>query len=290
MVARYGFAPRRGFFSRMMVMCPRALLVGMGVLALLALSGCDDDDDDDCLTCPDEAPAAPRGLYSITGDGQVTLSWYANTEPDLDGYAVYRSESYDGTYHLIATIAPCEDDCLTEEVEVAAPNGETWFYAVAAFDRHDHESELSYENVSDTPRPEGTATIVNSEVSIDGAGFDLSVPAIVAADDPHADFYYFHDAAGGLIVAGSLAFVHDDTEIQDMGYTSNFDEIGYAPASGWSPLQSVEAIVGHSYVLLTRDDHYAKIRITEMTAAGLTFTWAYQRQVMNQELSHPLKP
>jgi hypothetical protein len=288
MVARYGSDPRGGLFSRMMVMCPRALLVGMGVLALLALSGCDDDDDG-CLTCPDEEPAAPRGLYSITGDGHVTLVWYANTEPDLDGYAIYRNDTFEGQYDLIAEITPC-GDCLQEEVDVPAPNGVTYYYAVAAIDHGGHPSLFSYEEVSDTPRPEGTATIGNSEVNIDGAGFDLSEPGIVAADDPQADFYYFHDAVGGLIVAGSLAFVQDNTEIQDMGYTSSLDEIGYAPASGWSPLQSVEAIAGHTYVLLTRDRHYAKILVTAFGSGGLTFDWAYQTQLESRELSHPLKP
>ncbi len=37
------------------------------------------------------APAVPVGLAAAAGPGSVTLSWAANTEPDLAGYNVYRS-------------------------------------------------------------------------------------------------------------------------------------------------------------------------------------------------------
>jgi chitodextrinase len=39
------------------------------------------------------APAAPTGVAAVRGDGQVTVTWAANTEPDLAGYQVLR----DGT-------------------------------------------------------------------------------------------------------------------------------------------------------------------------------------------------
>jgi hypothetical protein len=36
-------------------------------------------------------PAAPRGLKADVGDTTVNLNWLANTEPDLNGYNVYRN-------------------------------------------------------------------------------------------------------------------------------------------------------------------------------------------------------
>ncbi|MBP6875101.1 MAG: hypothetical protein KBD56_03425 [Candidatus Eisenbacteria bacterium] len=259
----------------------------LGLLLVVPLWGCDDDD---CPACPHSNDlAAPRGLYSITGNEFVTLVWYANTEADLDGYAIYRSEAYDGEYDLIDTIDPC-NDCYMEEVEVEAPNGVTFFYAVAAIDRRGNESELSIEEVDDTPRPQGDAVIGNADDNVDNAGFDLSQADVVDADNPSADFYYFFDQDGGLIIAGSAAPGADPTEIQDMGFTSNFDEIDMAPPDGWSPLQAVEAIEGHCYVILTRNNHYAKIRVTHVGSSTLAFDWAYQTGLGNRELRHPVVP
>ena len=60
------------------------LLVAAGLVA-----GCDDQAD---LT----PPAAPRGVYSVTGDGKVTLHWLANTETDVAVYRVYESPCSNG--------------------------------------------------------------------------------------------------------------------------------------------------------------------------------------------------
>ena len=55
-----------------------------------------------CNMLDEHAPAAPRGLYSVTGDGRVTLHWLENTERDLDGYVVYYSlEGATGPYHKL---------------------------------------------------------------------------------------------------------------------------------------------------------------------------------------------
>ncbi|MFH1142978.1 MAG: HmuY family protein, partial [Candidatus Eisenbacteria bacterium] len=59
---------------------------------------------------------------------------------------------------------------------------------------------------------------------------------------------------------------------------------------GYAPSQVVEAIEGHTYVLLTRDGHYAKIRIIDLDAEDLTFQWAYQQQPGNVELKRPMVP
>jgi hypothetical protein len=60
-------------------------------------------------------------------------------------------------------------------------------------------------------------------------------------------------------------FVPDfQTDIQDAGYASSLDAVDFAPNAGWSPTGSVELIVGHCYVVWTRDDHYAKFRVTEI--------------------------
>ncbi|MCK7520207.1 MAG: hypothetical protein MZV64_22200 [Ignavibacteriales bacterium] len=54
--------------------------------------------------------------------------------------------------------------------------------------------------------------------------------------------------------------VWDDTDIQDMGPTNDIYDIPFAPTSGWSTTKDAIAIVGHTYVIWTWDNHFAKIQ------------------------------
>jgi len=275
--------------SRRSAVAAGSLLLG---LWLVGLAGCADQDD--CVCCPAdrEAPAAPRGLYSITGNGAVTLVWLANTESDLASYRVYTSDYYAGVYHFLARVPACGDCYRVEYVDLGAVNGETYFYAVAALDHAGNESALSVEYVWDTPRPDGRAVVANAlrQGGYDWAAFDFQGRRAVAADDPRADFFFTFDSfAGGFLIAGRDRQPADPTAIQDMGYTADFDEIDYAPArtDGWSPTGTAEPILGHTYVLLTRENHYAKIRITGLNADEMAFEWAFQLVPFNRQLKRP---
>jgi hypothetical protein len=277
----------------------RRLALGLALAGvILAAGGCNDDDD--CVCCPEdhEPPAAPRGLYSITGDDQVTLVWLASTESDLAGYRIYWSDRYDGTYSLIAEVSRCADCYAEEFVDSEAVNGATYFYAVSAFDGAGNEGDLSAEYVWDTPRPDGHAVVANAqrEGGPDFAAFDFETRTVVAIDHPAADFFYTFDPfVGGFLVAGStFAGPQEETAIQDMGYTLDFDEIDVAPYDdqvanpGWSPTGTAEPIVGHTYVLLTPANHYAKIRVTALTPEQMSFDWACQFDEGNIQLAHPV--
>jgi hypothetical protein len=268
-------------------------------LGLVALGPSSCKNEDGCVGpgADHEAPAAPRGLYSVTGDNRVALAWLANTEADLAGYRVYWSEEFDNPerpYHLITTIPVCDTCYWMDFEDIDAVNGETYFYAVSAYDHAGNESDLSAEYVWDTPRPDGHASIGNAlrPDQYDRAGFDLHTRQAVPANDPAADLIYTYDESnGGFLVAGSDYYGTDETtQIQDMGYTGNFDEISVAPENvGWSPSGTAEPIAGHTYVLLTRDNHYAKIRITSTPGAlGAEFDWAFQTESGNVQLHYPV--
>ena len=70
--------------------------------------------------------------------------------------------------------------------------------------------------------------------------------------------------------------VWNDTDIQDMGPTQDIYDIPFAPATGWSNNKIVYAQVGHTYVIRTWDDHYAKVRISSRSYNRIVFDWAYQ--------------
>jgi chitodextrinase len=76
-------------------------------------------------------PAAPTGLAATRGDGQVTLSWTANAEPDLASYRVLR----DGVE--IATVSG------TGYTDAGLTNDTAYTYTLAAVDRNGNRSPES---------------------------------------------------------------------------------------------------------------------------------------------------
>ncbi|EQB63657.1 MAG: hypothetical protein RBG1_1C00001G1236 [candidate division Zixibacteria bacterium RBG-1] len=226
-----------------------------------------------------DPPAAPRGVYSVTGDGQVTLYWYPNAEKDLDGYDVYRGDSCAGFYYLIGTTTS------SSFVDLDVINGETYYYAVLAFDVHGNESDLSYDCIFDTPRPEGTVTLYDFNQYPNDAGFDFSQEARVAWNSVNADIYLEYFVPDGIFYINTAVGV----DIQDFGYVDNFDNVDFAPNQGWSVLGYVEVILGHAYIIWTADNHYAKIRVENIGASSVGLAWAYQTDPGNGELK-PLPP
>lgn len=223
---------------------------------------------------PDEtAPGPPRGITSISLDNAVQLNWLANTEPDIAGYRVWVSNAYDGVYSEIADVAG------TEFVDNGALNGATYYYAVSAYDIVGNESDLSMDVVYDTPRPEGyNVRVYDITVFPNLSGYDFGTYSVGPYDDQFTDFYV--EFFTGL----PYLRVWSDTDIQDMGYTRDLDEISVAPASGWSASRTCEAILGHTYVIWTNDDHYAKVRVVAVGADYVLFDWAYQTAPANPEL------
>ena len=83
--------------------------------------------------------------------------------------------------------------------------------------------------------------------------------------------------------------VWDDSDIQDMGYTTSLDEIQVAPESGWSPTKDVRLISGHTYVVWTWDDHFAKFRVSSISPQRVVFDWAYQLRGGNPFLKRGMR-
>ncbi|MEW5796588.1 MAG: hypothetical protein AB1772_09525 [Candidatus Zixiibacteriota bacterium] len=260
-------------------------------LAALGLAGCDEDDN--IVTPVDRVPATPQGVYSITGNSSVLVIWNGIYEKDVDYYRVYRSLQATTGYVAIANVDavpnPNLDLLIYEYRDFGATNGVTYWYAVTAVDNAGQESPLSAENVFDTPRPEDIGTMQPNDLAPNLAGFNLATHANVAWDSEVADVYV--DRADGIVYLNAGVFTPNQTDIQDLGYTAEFDDVGWAPEFGWSELGYYEAIVGHTYIIWTSDNHYAKIRITSITPSGTVgFQWAWQSVEGNLELAPPVRP
>ncbi len=255
------------------------------VLLGLVMAGCGDDE----TTRPRVPPAAPRGLFSITGDGGVTLVWLANTESDIVGYRIYEAPCASGEscpYTRIGTVSAPAGEEYVQYVVTGMPNGETAFFAVAAVDRDGLESDLSWNDVFDTPRPAGTGLVLYNYLGPSGdVGYDFSAFGRTDSPDPPTDIFYGYrvDSTGYVY---QQIFVPDyDTNIQDAGYATSLDAVDFASTSGWSPSGTAEAVVGHNYVVWTRDNHFAKFRVTAVSPTAVTLDWAYQIDPGNQELA-----
>ncbi len=246
------------------------------LLTTFFITACDEFDD---YYYDDRPPDAPRNIYTITGDNRIDIFWDENYEDDIAGYNVYYSFSYDGRYTLIGSTYE------TYYIDNGAENGVTYYYAVAAYDYNGNESELSYDVIYDTPRPEGfNQAVFDYNVSPNNSGYDFGNYQVVPYNSLDADFFF--ENYNGIFYLN----VWEDSDIQDMGQTTDIYDISYAPLTGWVPLQPnenikyTEAKVGNTYVVWTWNNHFAKIRIKNITNERMVFDWAYQTAEGNREL------
>lgn len=272
MLSRHSAGPR----ARHRALSGRAFLTLVGIAVGAAGTGCDLDDLDHDVVVPRDTtpPAVPTSVRSITGDGQVELVWNPNGDADLAGYRIYWSPAAAGPYEFMAETG------VPRYTDRDVANGETYFYAVTAFDLIGNESELSAEFVHDTPRPAGQDLVLwratGSSWELSGYDFSAMVRRPFTAVD--TDMYFTFDAGRPAMVAPDPA-----TDLQDAGY-AELDDLDWAPPGGWTGEDRVTLIAGHSYYVWTRDDHYAKFRVTDLDAERVVVDWAYQIDKSNPEL------
>lgn len=235
------------------------------ILTTLILSSCDVNDTDYYDYTP---PSPPTGIQVLNGDNRVDIFWNRNRESDVAGYNVYYNYTYEGKYTLIGSTSG------TQFADIEAVNGNKYYYAVAAYDFNGNESELSYDVIYSTPRPEGfNQPIYDAQRFPDYAGYSFQNYSVVSFNDNAADFYF--DIYEGVPYL-NLWEVPAPTYIQDMGLTNDIYDIPYAPPSGWVFQDYIRAYVGHTYVIRTIENQFAKIRIKQINSDGIEFDWAFQ--------------
>lgn len=86
------------------------------------------------------APVAPTGLTATASTNSIRLEWLANTESDLSGYTILRSETPGSGYNTIA-----RNVTTTAFVDNTCVPGTTYYYAIKAKDISQNHSEKSLE-------------------------------------------------------------------------------------------------------------------------------------------------
>lgn len=129
----------------------------------------------------DFPPAAPVNVQVIAGNAVVDLTWNANSEADLAGYRVNRSNSTDGPYTDISGLIS-----NTNFSDNTVVNGSTYFYVINA---EDNVAQLSDDSIEVTATPDipnilPVATFIAScsdlNCSFDATGSSDSDGAIVS--------------------------------------------------------------------------------------------------------------
>jgi hypothetical protein len=256
------------------------IVVAVAALTLPLVAGCSSDNP---VVAADNPPFPPDGVFSVTGDHLITIYWNQNQEPDLAGYRVYRGNvDLSGPYYPLADVSKG----TTSYDDSSVQNGETWFYAVAAFDKAGHESDLSREDVFDTPRPEGF-NLVLVELGQDQlhAGYDFSSLSNLPQDATAGTTDIYFENQGGVKY---IVSADPGVDIQDYGLI-DLIAVDWAPVNdGWAPSKKAEAIVGHSYIVRVLDGqgdfNVAKFIVKNVTNTTITMDWAYQAVANNPEL------
>lgn len=251
----------------------------MTIIIAILIAGCNNHG-----TAPiDNPPSAPSGLYSISGDGEVTLYWALNPEPDLKEFALYTSDEEFGVYSLVG---------ITAETYYTFYflNGVTQYMAVAAIDFAGNESDLSYETIWDTPRPEGYDLTVhalfydslntNSErCAVDFSDYDNYM--VQSLDNLSNDIYI--DNFEGVLFLNAFDI---DTDIALFGPTNKLSDVDYvfSETTEWAKEGYIQLFEDYSYIIWTYDNHFVTIRIEEVYNDRVVFDWAYQTEAGNPQL------
>ncbi len=266
----------------------------MLLIPLLFLSGCEDDD----IVNYGAIPAVPSGVLSVTHDGYIEIRWNENRDDGLtEGYGVYYYTGDVGgyeEYELMETIGANSSNYEGVYIDHDVDNGFSYKYAVNAYNAYG-ESELSYEDVHDTPRPEGTATVYDNVTRPREAGFDFSRFRPVDWENPRADVFFDYDPGWDVFYVNAAGEDYELVYLADYGHVNEITDIDSAyywdDNRGWSDVGWLPLVEGHGYLVWTADYHYAAFRVNSARSetGRIGITWSYQLQEDNPELK-PVVP
>ena len=161
------------------------------LLCFLNLFGCDRERSnpvDPLSTVSSGKPEVPQGLRAQAAVSKILLSWQAVQDPDLAGYAIYRSTESNGNYAFLGGDGDTKLEITTGKLNFTDSlntAGKSYFYRVAAVDTSGLRSDHS-EFVGATVMEDRLSPGVPSNISVVA---DAQIPGrlVVRWRQPTAD-------------------------------------------------------------------------------------------------------
>lgn len=242
--------------------------------AVIGFTGCKHHINDYNDNYDNTPPLAPTNVSVLALDNEVEIYWDRSSENDVAGYNVYFAYEYNGRYTLLGST---KNTSYVDGGSNGPENGVKYYYAVAAYDYDGNLSDLSGTYAFAIPRPDGyNVPLFEYTMNPSKGAFDFSDYAILDYSNENGDMFVEYYQGKWYLD------VWQDSDIRDMGLTTDITYVTTAPVSGYVPLNNgdnikyTEAIAGHTYVIRTWDNHFAKVRIGQIASDRIIFDWAYQ--------------
>ena len=191
-------------------------------------------------------PAPPTGLAgTIDSTGMVRLAWKSNSEKDIDGYRVYRSNRPDFEFLLVGP-AVITGNSLTDSVDLHTLNREI-YYRIRAIDLRQNQSDFS--EILELKRPDvipPVAPVIQS-VEVQKNGLSITWLNSSSADVVRHHIYRKKDGESDFKLIASLdkptgkQSVYHDKNIQ-AGETCIY-QVPSSPVQQQAPGEITEQIV-----------------------------------------------
>jgi fibronectin type 3 domain-containing protein len=162
------------------------------------------------------APPAPEGLVAQSGeDGEVDITWTANTEPSLDHYELYRQNN-DGSWPSTPTGA----SSTPAFTDTGLSDGSAYSYRVTAVDHAGVEYVPSLPSTVATATPKATPPAAPEGLTAQSGEESKTYLSWMASANPRLDHYavYRQDAHGEwptAPIAETSSSVFTDTGLTD---------------------------------------------------------------------------
>ena len=239
-------------------------------LTALNTNGEESDASQEVSVTPQDitAPAVPTGLSGIAGNGVVDLTWDANSENDLAGYILSRSEQTGGPYVPLfggLTVS-------TSWSDATVVNGVVYFYVLQAQDTWGNTSAYGSE-VSAAPQTNGS-----------GPG----QPVVLTHDD-------FESGFGNWDSGGEDCKLYTDGRLAWQGFAALNLQDNSGLASSSTLVQPIDVLTP-GYSSIEVDFHFIALGMEKGEGFMLQFfdgsswvtvqTWARGREFENKQWQH----
>jgi|GEM_PF-381614 len=216
-----------------------------------------------------QPPATPTGLTATGLDGQVDLTWTANTEHDLAQYTLYRNTTNDSTSATaLATIAAP----TTNHTDNSVTNDTTYYYWLTATDSSGNESAMSL-GVPATPVISFTITAVTPLAAIPGETITLYGTGFTANTGDHQVLFGDHavtpTAAGNHQLDVTVPPVsEDDFGLLSLAVALGSDTARWTPGFTIIPPGSGSGVFGSQQVITTAANGARDVETADLDKDG----------------------